>query len=141
MPSRSSVKPLRACVKRAPIATPASFKYTASVRKPLRVCRSASVAKETVRCAWTTVAMTSRARRIGRARVTCCSFTSDRLQTSGLNRSGDVLDFRPNAEQVPTPDLADLFLGVSATHQFQRDVEGFRRAVPARHTPAAIEVG
>ena len=53
---------------------------------------------------------------------------------------GDLLYFSPDAKQIAAPQLSDLFFGVAAPNQFQRDVECFRRAVPAVDSAAAIEV-
>ena len=53
---------------------------------------------------------------------------------------GDLLHFSPNSKQIAAPHLADLFFRVAAPNQFQRDVECFRRAVPAVDSAAAIEV-
>src|SRR5580704_12748948 len=52
----------------------------------------------------------------------------------------DLLYFSPNSKQTAAPQLSDLFFRVTAPNQFERDVEGFRRAVPAVNSAAAIEV-
>jgi hypothetical protein len=43
----------------------------------------------------------------------------------------DLLHFPPNSQQIAAPKLPDLFLRVPPPHQFQRDIERFRRAIPA----------
>ena len=63
------------------------------------------------------------------------------LDLPRLDVARDALDLAPHAQQVAAPDLADLLLGVAATHELERDVERLRRAVPAVDAAAAVEVG
>jgi len=51
-----------------------------------------------------------------------------------------LVDFRPDAEQVAAPELADLLFGVAATDKFEGYVEGFGGTVPAVDAAAAVEV-
>jgi hypothetical protein len=52
----------------------------------------------------------------------------------------DVLYFAPNSRRISAPQVSDLFFRVATPNQFARDVERFRRVVPAVDSPAAIEV-
>jgi len=47
----------------------------------------------------------------------------------------DPFHFTPHAQQVSAPNLANLFLGISAAHQFESYVERFGRTVPAVYPP------
>src|SRR5262245_8960240 len=49
---------------------------------------------------------------------------------AGLDAFCHPFDLFPYAQQVSAPEFADVTLGVAATDQLQRDIEGFRRAVP-----------
>lgn len=57
-----------------------------------------------------------------------------------LNLGGDTLHFIQHTKCITTPQFADFFLSVSATHKFQRNVEGFRCIIPALHTATTIKV-
>ena len=61
--------------------------------------------------------------------------------TARLDILSDSFNLRPDPQQIPAPDLADLFLRVAPPHQFQRDVEGLGGVVPAVDAAAAVEVG
>jgi hypothetical protein len=47
---------------------------------------------------------------------------------------GDLFDFSPNSQEIAAPELADLFFGVAAANEFQRDVKAsaalFQPSIP-----------